>query len=174
MAEYEARLDKMIEDNKAAKDAVEITEADFLKIKRIYHRLVKKIHPDINPLTNENEELKGLWQRLIIAYNCNNLKEMEETEIHVNLLLKKLNLDTLDITIPNIEDKISEIEAEIERIITTDPYQYKFLLEDTAAVAQKKEELHKELKEYEDYGKQLDEILKELLQKGVAITWRMN
>ena len=35
----------------------------MLKIKRIYHHLVKKIHPDINPVTNENEELKGLWQR---------------------------------------------------------------------------------------------------------------
>lgn len=174
LAEYKEKLDGMIKDNEAAKASEKVTEADMLKIKRIYHHLVKKIHPDINPVTEENEELKGLWQRLIVAYNCNDLKEMEETEVLVNSLLEKLNLGTSDITIPDIDEKIIEIEGEIEGITSTDPYQYKYLLEDPDAVSQKKQELRKELKEYKDYGKQLDEILNGLLQKGVTLTWRMN
>ncbi len=174
LVEYKEKLDGMIKDNEAAKAGEEVTEADILKIKRIYHHLVKKIHPDINPVTEGNEELKGLWQRLIVAYNCNNLKEMEETEVLADSLLETLNLGTLDITIPDIDEKIVEIEAEIEKITSTDPYQYKYLLGDPDAVLQKKEELRKELKEYEDYGKQLDEILNGLLRKGVTLTWRMN
>lgn len=174
LAEYREKLNRMIMDNEAAKKSGHVTEVELLKIKRIYHHLVKKIHPDINPVTEENEELKGLWQRLIIAYNCNNLKEMEETEILVNALLDKLNLGTLDITIPDIDEKIAEIEEEIEKITSTDPYQYKFLLEDEEAVLMKKEELRGELKEYEDYCKQLDEILNGFLQKGVTMTWLMS
>jgi len=174
LAAYNEKLASMIRDNEAAKASETITEADMLKIKRIYHHLVKKIHPDINPFTGENEELKELWQRLLVAYNCNNLKEMEETEILVNALLEKLDMGTLDITIPDIDEKIIEIEAEIEKITATDPYQYKYLLEDEEAVSQKKQELRNELKEYEDYGNALDEILNGLLQKGVTFTWRMN
>ncbi len=174
LAEYKEQLEGMIKDNEAAKNSSKVTEADMLKIKRIYHHLVKKIHPDINPVTNENEELKGLWQRMIVAYNCNDLKEMEETEVLVNALLDKLDLGTIDVTIPDIDEKIAELEVEIERITTTDPYQYKRILEDPDAVSQKKEDLRREIKEYEDYGKQLDEILNGLLQNGVTLTWRMN
>lgn len=174
LAEYNQQLEAMIKDNESAKKSEEITEADLLKIKRIYHRLAKKIHPDINPVTNENEELKGLWQRMIVAYNCNDLKEMEEIEVLVKALLDKLDLGTLDITIPDINEKIAELEAEIDRIKTTDSYRYKHILDDLDMVSQKKEDLRKEIKEYEDYGKQLDEILNGLLQNGVTLTWRMN
>ena len=174
LAKYKKQLDEMIKDNEAAKNSSIVSEADLLKIKRIYHHLVKKIHPDISPVTNENEELKGLWLRMIVAYNCNNLKEMEEIEVLVNAFLDKLNLGTIDITIPDIDDKIAELELEIERITATDPYRYKYILEDPDAVSQKKEDLRREIKEYEDYGKQLDEILSGLLQNGVTLTWRMN
>ena len=174
LAEYKAKLNKMIWDNAAAKNATTITEAQLLKIKRIYHRLVKKIHPDINPAANENEVLKGLWQRLISAYNCNDLKEMEETEVLVNAVLEKLNLGTTDVTIPDIDDKIRELELEIAKILSTDPYQYRYLLSDDEAVEQKKEELRKELAEYKDYGKQLEEILNSLLKEGVKLVWQMN
>ena len=174
LAAYKAQLESMIKDNEAAKNSTRVTESDMLKIKRIYHHLVKKIHPDINPVTNENEELKGLWQRMVVAYNCNDLKEMTEIEVLVNALLEKMNLGTLDIMIPDIDEKIAEIEAEIKKIVSTDPYQYKYILENEGAIAEKKEDLRRELKEYEDYGRQLDEILNGLLQNGVKMTWRMN
>ena len=174
MEEYQRQLDDMIEDNEAAKKSRKISEADLLKIKRIYHRLVKKIHPDINPMTEATDELLCLWMRLRAAYNCNDLKEMEEVEVLVNALLEKLDLGTIDINIPDIEEKIAELEEEIETIKNTDPYRYKYLLEDIVSVRQKKEELEKEIKEYKEYGKQLDEILDGLIKKGVKITWRMN
>lgn len=173
LAAYREKLEQMIRDNETAKDFQSIAQSDLLKIKRIYRRLVKKIHPDINPLTNENEELKGLWQRLIIAYECNALHEMEETEVLINALLERLNLGTMEITIPGIEERIAEVEEEIERIISTDPYRYRELLEDPKAISEKRTELE-ELQEFEEYEKQLDEILDGLLLRGVNLTWRMN
>ena len=174
LAEYNQRLDAMIEENESSKQGQRVSEADILKIKRIYHRLVKLIHPDINPVTEQNEELSGLWQRMIVAYNCNDLKEMEETEVLVLALLEKLDLKTIEVTIPNIEEKIAEIEAEIGRITSTDPYCYKHLLDDPDLCCEKRETLKKELAEYEEYERQLDQILDGLLQEGAGITWRMN
>lgn len=174
LADYQKKLTEMIRDNEAARKTETISEVEALKIKRIYHRLVKRIHPDINPATNENEELKELWQRLITAYNCNDLKEMEETEVLINVVLAKLSLGAESVDIPDIEERIAEVEAEIADIMSKDPYRYMYLLDDKIAVVQKKQELQKELKEYEDYGKQLDGILDGLLGKGVSFTWRMN
>ena len=174
MAAFQEQLDAMIEDTKSAKERETITEHDLLKIKRVYHKLVKLIHPDINPMTNENEDLSDLWQRVQIAYNCNDLKDIEELELLVTTALEKMGVGTMEIEIPDIEDKIAEIEAEILRIRETDPYMYKFLLEDPDAVAEKNKSLNEELKSYEDYSVQLDEILNGLLKNGVTFTWRMN
>lgn len=162
MEEYQKQLDGMIRDNEAAKNSTTISQSELLKIKRIYHRLVKQIHPDINPLTNTNEELRDLWQRLVTAYNCNDLKEMEETEILINSVLEKLKLGTMEIEIPDIDEKIEELEAEIMQIKSVNPYQCKYLLMDPDAVEQKKEALRKELKDFEEYSHQLQQMLDEL------------
>ena len=174
MAAFQEQLDAMIEDNKRAKKSEVVSEYDFLKIRRVYHKLVKLIHPDINPLTAENETLSDLWQRIQIAYNCNNLKDIEELEILVTTALDKMGVGVMEIDIPNIDDKISELEAEIIRIRETDPYMYKYLLEDPEAVSEKNKELKDELKSYEDYAAQLDTIWEELISDGVIFTWRMN
>ena len=174
LAEYEKRLKDMVEENEAAKSTGTVTEAELLQIKRIYRRMVKKIHPDINPLTNTNEEMKGLWQRLVIAYECNELKELKETEVLINALMAKLDMGVMEIEIPDIEVKIAELEEEIERIMNTDPYQYRYLLEDEAAVAEKKKALQEELKEYEEYSNRLEEMLNSVLGSGMTFTFRMN
>lgn len=174
MSEYNKRLKELVDEKEASQNNAKLTEVEHFKIKKIYLRLVKKIHPDINPLTSGNEELHNLWRRLIIAYNCDDLKEMEETEVLINGFFDKYNLGNLDIKIPNIEEKTAEIEEETKLIKSADPYQYKYLLEDEETVALKKDELCIELTDYENYGKQLDEILEGLIQKGVVFSWEMN
>ncbi|MCR5106935.1 MAG: hypothetical protein K6B28_02120 [Lachnospiraceae bacterium] len=171
LAEYYKKFEQMVNDNESAKRSGKITELELLKIKRIYHRLVKKIHPDINPKAVDNRELSDLWQRLIVAYNCNNLKEMEEIEVLVNMFLEKNDIGEIDVDIPDINIKIEEIEAEIETIISTDPYQYKYLLDDEDYIEQKKRDLRNEIKEYEDYCNQLDEMIEELMHNGMTVKW---
>ena len=174
MKEFQARLNDMIKDTESAKKREKVSEIDLIKIKKIYHKLVKLIHPDINPLTNENEALYDLWQRIQIAYNCNDLKEMEELEVRVTTTLEQLGVGNLEIEIPNIDDKIAELEKEIVTIMETDPYQYKFILEDPKAVEEKKQSLREELKSYIEYSEQLDNILENLMTDGNSIVWKMS
>ncbi|MGN0369339.1 MAG: hypothetical protein ACI4EW_02210 [Butyrivibrio sp.] len=174
MEEFQKKLDYMIEDTALAKKRKQITELDLLKIKKIYHKLVKLIHPDINPMTNENKQLAELWEKVQVAYRCNDLKGMEESEILVTAVLEQLEIGKIEVEIPNIDVKIAELEAEITKICETDPYMYKYLLENPESVKEKKYSLGEELKSYEDYSKQLDEVINGLMANGVTFKWRMN
>lgn len=174
LAAFQAQLEEMIVDTESAQKMETITEYELLQIKKIYHKMVKKIHPDINPMVEKSEELQELWQRILVAYNCNDLKLMQETEVLVTKVLEQMGEDVVDVEIPNIEGKIKELETEIVRIREKDPYQYKYILEDPEAVEEKKRSLREEKKSYEEYGNQLDDILASYMENGVSFTWRMN
>ncbi len=174
MADFQRQLEDMIKDTESAKNRGEISEIELIQIKKIYHKIAKTIHPDINSETAKSEELLDLWQRVTAAYDCNQLEELQELEILVAAALRKVGLEKIDVDIPNIEDKIAELETEIKKIKETDPYMYKFLLEDVAAVAEKRAELKEELKLYTDYSEQLEKILHKLLGNGERFIWRMN
>ncbi|MBQ9387187.1 MAG: DnaJ domain-containing protein [Lachnospiraceae bacterium] len=174
LEQYRWRLDELLSEYKNASGAEMASEADMIKIKKIYRRLAKQIHPDMNPSVAENEELKELWQRLVIAYNCNNLKEMEEIEVLVAAVLDRMGMGGGDTAVSNIEEKIAALEEEIETIKNTDPYQYKKLLEDEAAVESKKAELREELQKYKDHVAELEKMLEDMiLQNGVKFVWKI-
>ncbi len=171
MAEYRKQLQNMIHDNEASKSLGKISESDRLKIKQIYRKIAKQFHPDIFPATAENDKLRELWDRVVGAYNCNDLKEISELEILVSKAVASEGGNYDNIDIPNIEDKITELEKEIDAIISTDPYRYKFLLEDRELVNAKKAELQKEIEEYTAYEKELQDILKKFLKNGATFQW---
>ncbi len=173
MKNYQKQLDEMLAENKAAKKMEEITEVTALKIRRLYRSLAKKLHPDINPETAKTPELLELWAGVVSAYNSNSLKDMEELEILVNKALEKLGNGCMEIEIPDLSRKIEEAEADIKRIESTDPYQYRYLLENEAAVEEKKTDLRNQEKEFADYEKELDAVMDSLLKSGVKIIWKM-
>lgn len=174
MQEYARRLEDMAAENEAAKKMTEVTSLKLLKIKRIYRRLAKQLHPDINPMTLEIPELMELWNAVTTAYNCNSLEDIEEAELLVNEALKRLGMGYTEIEIPDLQGKIKEVEAEIKKIRETDPYQYKYLLEDEDAVKEKRLDLEEQIKSYAKYEKELDAAIDNLLNSGVKITWKMN
>lgn len=171
MKEYQQQLHDMIADNEACKNMKRIPEHHVMKIRQIYRRIAKKLHPDMNPLTEQHEELMELWQRNVTAYNCNDLKELEEIEVLVDKAFEALGQGQTEITIPDIDFKIERLYEEIEKIKTTDPYLYKNLLEDPALVQEKKNALDEELNEYKEYAKQLDQELKQFIVDGGTFTW---
>ena len=174
MQAYAQRLQDMLAENDAAKKMTEVSELKLLKIKRIYRRLAKQLHPDINPMTEKIPELKQLWNAVVTAYNCNSLADMEEAELLVNEALKRIGLGYTELEIPDLPGKIEAVEAEIKKIRETDPYQYKYLLEDPEAAAEKKQDLEAQIRSYEDYEKELDAVADSLLKSGVKIIWKMN
>ena len=120
-------------------------------------------------------ELLDLWNRTVIAYGMYQAKELEELEVLAHQAMEQLGLDTFEVTIPNIEEKIERIEAEINEILTTEPYTLEALICDEKQIAEKKESLNRELQDFRKYKEELDEALRQLMVfDGVSALWRGN
>lgn len=171
MEAYRVKLKEMIEDYKFAKSSHPTSVGYGLKVSSLYKKIAKKIHPDVYPETARNMDLLSIWNRVAVAYRLNNLEELEACEILLNVVLKKLGENVATIRVPDVDRRIKELEKEIDSIISTDPYQYKFLLEDPALVKEKKEELQREIEEYEAYHKQLDKIVSSFSIYGAPTSW---
>lgn len=172
--EYRRQLAEMIEDNETFRELKTVPEAVAMKVEQIYRKIAKVMHPDINPATDNDPVFLELWQRIDIAYRCNDLEEMERLELLVSKALEQAGCGTITIDIPDIEEKIAELRNDIEEITSTDPYMYKFLLDDEEACREKEYELKAELAEYEKYDEDLKRILREYVRNGVEIEWEMN
>ena len=159
MAEYRTELEQMIRTVSAIKNSGKISSYDKKKVKEIYYRLVRLIHPDIRPELAQDEVIHDYWQRIVVAYRHNDIEELEELDVLVRTYLKQHNIEAGEISLSNIKERITAIEKEIQTIISTDPYQYRFILEDKNAVNDRKQELKDELKSFREYGEQLDEVI---------------
>ena len=165
MAEYYANLRRMLKENEDANNAGTSTPYEVARAKTLYRRLAKLIHPDINPETDHSKELQELWQRILIAYHHNDVKDLSELEVLVRKVLKELGSEDVKVNIPDIEEKIEALKSEIEGIKQTEPYCLRFLVEDEEA-AEKKIELREELETYQKYHKELNEVIFKMLQSG--------
>lgn len=159
MAQYQAELEAMLSDVKAVKDSKRVSAADYERIKKIYYKLVRMIHPDMHPELADDETIKDYWQRIMIAYTYNQLKDLQELEMLVSSYLEKSGRQVADLDIADLEDKIAAAEEEISNIISTNPYLYKMLLDDPLRVRNRKQEYRDEIAHYEMYSLQLDEVL---------------
>ena len=162
MLSYYEELNILVKDHENAMKAHGIPVYEAMRIKKIYREIAKILHPDINPETAKDPALQELWNRVVIAYKCNHLDEIEELQVLVNQALDERGIDVSKIVIPDIQKKILALEEKINKIITTDPYNYKFLLEDNEEVEQRIKDLEEEKKQYNDYKEDLERTLKEL------------
>jgi hypothetical protein len=175
MEDYEKRLRQMTEENKKALRSKISDEATVLEVKRIYRRIAKLIHPDINPKTEDTSELMELWNRTVSAYHVNNLKEIQELEVLVTKALDDMGEGKIRIIIPDIRMKIAKLQKEIEYIRSTPPFTYKDILISSEKTEDKKEELQNEIREYEEYAETLKNILDHILSHGNAkIVWTID
>ena len=87
------------------------------------------------------------------------LNELEHLQVMINHYLESIDYKHDDIVIDNIEEKIFELNEEIDRIINTDPYMYKYLLSDPDEVKEKKEDLKKEISDFLNYADELDKVI---------------
>ena len=169
--ELHEHLKHMTEEYEAANDVSTVTEVELMEIKRIYRRVVKRLHPDTHPEVNDSEKLQDLWNQVVAAYQCNQLEELKELEVLVASALSEAGVGNIALEIPDLKEKIASVKAEIKEIMDHDPYQYKFLMNDPDAVRNKKESLRAEQQNYRDYIAVLDEKLAALLPEGTIIVW---
>ena len=162
MAAYYAELNELIARRNFSKSGKPISQNQLNEVKNIYRRLAKLLHPDISPLTENNPELMDMFQEVITAYHCNDLKRLQELDVLISKALEELGVDHAEIIIPNIDERISELEEEISGILSTEPYTYRELLSDAVQVEEKKKALEKEIEDYRKYMAELRAYLDEL------------
>lgn len=175
MAGYYYELKQMIQENKSAKEAKDIDEYSWQRAKKIYRRLTKKLHPDINRMTEENPELQELWDRIVKAYKVSDVEELENLEALVERVMTGLGEKGFQVEFSDIEDRIAKLERQIGEILSTEPYIYKDILMDEEERQKKHEQLDAEHEEYKKYSEQLSATLDEMIRNGgVSIKWEMN
>lgn len=161
MIEYKDALQYIFNEDDIHNEQKNNQTAHSKQIKSIYRQLARLIHPDMNSDLKDNKVIQDLWNRTCIAYNCSNLEEMEELEVLINRYLESINHYHMEIEIPNVDEKIFDLNREIEKIIHTNPYQYKYVIADRNMIVKKKEELLKELSDYKRYLNELNKQISE-------------
>ena len=145
-----------------------VSDYKLTRIKKMYKRIVNVLHPDVNPELSKNETMKELWNLATIYYKCNDFEKLQETYMIIIDELEKLNIDIDDeIVIDNLEEKIEKVKSDIDNILNTDPYLYSLILEDEEMIKEKKSQLDDEIKEYDEYSK---ELKTELYNLGIDIS----
>lgn len=172
---YYAELDDMIRKNNASKNAETVPKFRVQRAKKIYRRLAKQIHPDVNRKTSEDADLKKLWDKIAKAYKLYDVDELEDLEFLVRIKLDDMGEAGFVRAYDNVEDRISRIENEINEILTTEPYTFVKILENDKSITEYREKLQAEHEEYEKYLKELTNTLENVLREGgVSLTWQMN
>lgn len=133
MAAFYRELKDMYAETRAAKDCERISAVTVVAVKRIYRKLAKQLHPDINPMTAREPKLSELWNRISIAYNANDLEELRELEVLAAAALEEAGVGKMEVVIPDIETKILRLEEQINEIVGTKPYTLRDILDDPAA-----------------------------------------
>lgn len=168
-AEYKKQLDEQI--NKM-NDALRRSKAEVLsdeenrELKKLYRKIVKSLHPDINPDFSE-AQIK-LFDNAVQAYKNGDLVTLRIIgEMVANNLLPEQHKDAM---MQLAEEKerlqclLKSIRNSIENIKTEYPYTMKEILEDTDKTEQKKQELESILSQYNElisiYKAKIEEMLR--------------
>ena len=164
MTEYRKQLMDMVSEFNSTKSDAQLSPLDAKEIKAIYSKIARRLHPDMSPVIQEHSEFAELWEQASIAYKCNDLKTLRETDFLVQQTLSQLSVSDVSIVVPNIAMKIAVLEQEIRTIITPEPYSYKLILDDNNETADRRTSYETELLQYTEYEKRLHQQLDMLTQ----------
>lgn len=168
-AEYQKQLneqiDKMNDALKRSKAEV-LSDEDNKKLKKLYRKIVKALHPDINPDVSETQV--NLFDNAVQAYKNGDLNTLKIIgEMVGNSPLPEQHKDTL--TQLNEEKErlqylLKAIRDSIEQIKSEYPYTMKEIIEDEEQTEQKKKELENILSQYNElisiYKAKIEEMIR--------------
>ncbi|MEA4811717.1 MAG: hypothetical protein VB108_03990 [Anaerolineaceae bacterium] len=167
-AEYTEKLKKQSEEIQSAIDYTQKTSLSIeetLELKALYHELVKLTHPDLHP--GASQQLTHYFQQIVKAFEAADLQVMQM----LRLLVKEINpLETHTTTLSDdlkeeiklLQMSISRLEASLQAVRDSFPYNQLNLLENPAAIQTYKNELTEKIANYallvEKYKIKLKEI----------------
>lgn len=153
--EYQKELDQQIE---KMNDAIErskgrvLSDEETKMLKTLYHKIVKVLHPDINPEITEAQ--RALFDSAVNAYANSDIFTLEIISVMVEDkkpkheeegVMQKLLKEKTRLT-----ELITAIEEDIDRIKSEYPYNVKDIVEDEEKQREHKQYLETLLMQYED------------------------
>lgn len=168
-AEYQKQLDEQINKmNNALKrsKAEVLSDEESKELKKLYRKVVKALHPDINPEVTQAQI--NLFDNAVQAYKNGDLNSLriigemvgsEPLQKHHKDAMKQLacERDRLQSLLKSIRDSIDKIKADY-------PYTMKEILEDSEKTERKKQELENVLAQYNElisvYKTKIEEMLR--------------
>lgn len=139
------------------------------KVKELYRRIVKKLHPDMNPNVTDRE--KELWLKAQEAYQEFDLETLESIYDEITQVAAEDieetedGLEKLLQMVERLERQRDELLAEIAAIKSDFPFDQKAFLEDEEQVATVQKAMGEKIEQYRDQIKQLTEYLEQLMAK---------
>lgn len=166
--EYDEKLNRMSEELNEAlerKNYGVLSEEDSLELKRIYRKLIKKLHPDLNEEYNEKD--KTLLLQVKKAYENGDLETLRNLEILVSDISENENIeigeiDELRKSKEKYELIVKDLLKDIKKIKESFPYNQKEFLKSDILVNKKKDELKNEIDMCKEIYSELEEILKQI------------
>ncbi len=168
-AEFQRKLDEQINKmNEALKQskADVLSDEDTRELKKLYRKIVKALHPDINPDVTEAQV--KLFENAVTAYkdgDLGTLRIINEmvgsnplTEAHKDARTQFIEEEE------RLQRLLKSIRESIDRIKSDYPYTMKDIIEDKTKTEQKKQELENILAQYNElisiYKAKIDEMLR--------------
>ena len=168
-AEYQKQLneqiDKMNDAFKRSKAEV-LSDEDNKKLKKLYRKIVKALHPDINPDVSETKV--DLFDNAVQAYKNGDLNTLRIIgEMVGNSPLPEQHKDALtqlNKEKERLQNLLKAIRDSIEQIKSEYPYTMKEIIEDEEQTEQKKKELENILSQYNElisiYKAKIEEMIR--------------
>lgn len=168
-AEYQKQLneqiDKMNDALKRSKAEV-LSDEDNKKLKKLYRKIVKALHPDINPDVSQAQV--QLFDNAVQAYKNGDLNTLRIIgEMVGNSPLPEQHKDALTQLIEErerLQNLLKAIRDSIEQIKSEYPYTMKEIIEDEEQTEQKKKELENILSQYNElisiYKAKIEEMIR--------------
>lgn len=168
-AEYQKQLNEQID---KMNDALKRSKAEVLtneknkELKKLYRKIVKALHPDINPDVSETQV--NLFDNAVQAYKNGDLGTLRIIgEMVGNNPLPEQHKDAMTQLVEErerLQGLLKSIRESIDNIKSEYPYSMKDILEDTEKTEQKKQELENILSQYNElisiYKAKIEEMIR--------------
>ena len=165
--EWYEKVEKQYNKVKEAQDRIEglMSDEDSAEFKKLYRRLVFKLHPDLNP--DQSEDEVNLWHRIQLAYQGGDLDELRSLMIILESQDKAVELpsskETLEKRKKTITGQIQKIIGKLSDMEKEFPFNIAKKLADKDWVSSKLQEIGESIRHFEDKCKEYNELLKLLI-----------
>lgn len=142
-------------------------EAEKIELKKLYKRLVHRLHPDLHPEQSEWE--RELFLKVQEAYREGNLERLRELEAELDAGMPSDSANSGSIEdweerISILKEQIEKIKKEINQIENDFPFTYRDKLNDKEWVSAKQEEIRAAIEQLKAEKQRLEKIL-DILRK---------